>query len=280
MDSHRLLAALALLLTAVGAPFVMQWGTAPCIAGLVLGIVTLLRAPAERAVERRAGWAAAVGGGLALGIVFTVQVAAPNIVTAGQKAAGRQSVATLRTLLWAQDQAVKDHGRAAVIGELSGYRGMGDGAALPVPLLRDPFRRLKPGATGGVVDFGGYIYQMWIVGPDGARYTDARPGEAPTVVPRGAVHWLAYAWPSNPGATGYRAFCINRYEDILEAEDGVRYAGADNPPPWDACITGGGIEKRLVEGVGGDGGVWKRWRGQETRRGRETKQGKASPDDG
>ena len=270
MDSHRLLAILALALTAVGAPFVMQWGFVPCAVGLVLGIATLFRAPAERRVERRAGWASAVGAGLALGVAFTVQVAAPNIVVAGQKAAGRQSVATLRTLLWAQDQAVKDHGRAAVIGELSGYRGMGDGAALPVPLLRDPFRRMKPGARGGVIDFGGYTYQMWVFGPDGAAYTDARPGETPTVVPKGAVDWIAYAWPSNPGATGYRAFCLNRYEDILEAEDGVRYAGADNPPPWDACLTGEGPTARLVEGTGRDGGVWKRWRNKETRRGKAT----------
>lgn len=266
----RPLALLALLAVAVGAPFVMTCGWIPCLVGLVLGIATLFVAPAENTAERRAAWAATVGGGLALGIVFTVQVAAPNIVVAGQKAAGRQAVATLRTLLWAQDQAVKDHGRAALVGELVGVRGMGDGPPLDVPLLRDPFKRLKAGASGAVVDVGGYTYQMWVLGPDGARYTDARPGEPPVSVPPGAVDWLAYAWPTNPGTTGYRAFCINRYEDILEADDGVRYAGADNPPPWDACVTGASPTDRLVEGAGRDGGAWKRWRGKETRRGKAT----------
>lgn len=268
MSAHRLLPTLSLACAGVGAPFVMQWGWIPCAVGLVLAIAALFVVPAERRVERRAAWAVTVGAGLALGIAFTVQVAAPNIVVAGQKAAGRQAVATLRTLLWAQDQAVRDHGRAGLVGELSSARAMGDGRPLDVPLLRDPFKRLKPGATGAVVDFGGYTYQMWIFGPDGARYTDAVPGQAPTAVPAGAVRWLAYAWPSDPGTTGYRAFCINRYEDILEAVDGARYAGADSPPPWDACITGDGPEARLVEGTGGDGGVWKRWRGKETRRGK------------
>jgi len=270
MHADRLIASLALLAAAIGAPFVMQWGWIPCLVGLVLGIVTLARVPAERTAERRAGWAASIGAGVALGIVFTVQVAAPNIIVAGQKAAGRQAVATLRTLLWAQDQAVAGHGRAGTIGQLAGVRDMRDGRPLDVPLLRDPFKRLQRGKSGAVVDFGGYVYQMWIFGPDGARSTDAQPGEAPTVVPDGAVRWLAYAWPSNPGTTGYRAFCINRYEDILEAVDGSRYAGPDDPPAWDACVTGAAATDRLVEGVGRDGGAWNRWRGKETRRGKAT----------
>lgn len=271
----RLLPVAALVAVAVGAPFVMAWGWIPCAVGLVLGIAALFTVPAGRKAERVASWAAAIGAGLALGIAFTVQVAAPNIVVAGQKAAGRQAVATLRTLLWAQDQSVEAHGRAALVGELSAARGFGAGHPLDVPLLRDPFRRLKPGARGGVVDFGGYTYQMWVFGPDGARFTDAAPGGPPTAVPAGAVDWLAYAWPTDPGTTGYRAFCINRYEDILEATDGGRYAGAERPPPWDACVTGAGPTARLGEGEGRDGGTWKRWRGKETRRGRASEEGAA-----
>lgn len=268
MNRRRLLALAAFVAVAIGAPFAFGWGAIACALGFVLALAALWTVPRDDLPARRAAWAAAVGGGLALGIAFTVQVAAPNIVVAGQKAAGRQAVATLRTLMWAEDQMIRDHGRAGTLAEMSGVRPVGD-APLDVPLLRDPFRRVKAGATGGVVDFGGYTYQVWVLTPDGPR-TDAAPDAPPVAIPRGAVDWLAYAWPTVPGTTGYRAFCINRYEDILELTAGPTYAGPATPPAWDACVTGPAPAGRLADGTGRDGGTWTRWRGKETRRSRST----------
>lgn len=264
--ADRVLPPLALVLAAGGAPFAASpGGVVACALAFVIGIVAIRRAP--RGPLRTTAWAATVGAGLALSIVFTVRVAAPNIVIAGQKAAGRQAVATLRTLLWAEDQLITRHGRAGTIGELAGARGLGDAPPLDAPLLRPPFMRLVPGARGEVVDFGGFTYAIYVLTPDGA-VTDGRGA-----VPAGAVDYLAYAWPTEPGRTGYQSYCLNRYEDILEREGDAGYAGTANPPAWDACVTGPAPAGRLGDGTGRDGAIWRRWRGKETRR------GKLSPDD-
>ncbi|MEZ4437268.1 MAG: hypothetical protein R3F65_33150 [bacterium] len=264
---NRALPLVALALTALGAPFASSYGAVACALGLVAGIAAIRRA-APHTPGRTAGWAATIGAGLALGVAFTVHVAAPNIVIAGQKAAGRQAVATLRTLLWAQDQLVADHGRAGTLGELAAARPL-DGAPIEPPLLRPPFKRLVPGRHGMTVDFGGYTYLIYVLDPSGAPTTDGPDATAP--IAAGRTAWLAYAWPTRPGRTGYLTYCINRYEDILEQQTGPAYAGPEHPPGWDACVTGADPAGRLEDGAGRDGGTWARWRGKETRR------SKASP---
>ena len=121
---NRLLAA-AILLCGLGAA--LSGGAA---AWLLLPGVALATAALVKGVEglhRRIAWATLVGGGVALLVVFTLRIAAPNVIIAGQKASERMAVSTLRTLLWAQDQMIAGHGRAGFIGELSGARGVGGG---------------------------------------------------------------------------------------------------------------------------------------------------------
>lgn len=263
MHNASRLAILALVSTALGAPFVLGWGAAGCAVGLLAGIAAIRLAHADARAARRAAWAAIVGSSVALLIAFTLEFAAPNIVIAGQKAAGRQAVSTMRTVLWAQDQLIKTKGRAGLIGELSGAAGFDGGPPLSPPLLRPPFRTLAQTPRGQVADVGGYIFAMWVLTPSGP-VTDTEP--RPTI-DAGHIDWLLYAWPSRPGETGYRSFCINRFEDIMELEaGGPSYAGLEQTPDWDACVTGADPAGRLADGVGRDGGTWKRWRGKQSRR--------------
>lgn len=267
---NRALPLTALALTALGAPFAGSYGAIACALGLIAGIIAIRRTTAGTPA-RAVGWAATLGAGLALGVTFTVHVAAPNIVIAGQKAAGRQAVATLRTILWAQDQLITDRGRAGTLGELSAARPF-EGAPLSPPLLRPPFKRLAPGRHGMMVDFGGYTYLVYVLDADGPvtdTATDDPAGAATSIAPDTRA-WLAYAWPTHPGRTGYLTYCINRFEDILEQQTGPAYAGPEHPPAWDACVTGADPAGRLGDGSGRDGGTWARWRGKETRRSKAT----------
>lgn len=255
MSTARLAAA-AVLLAAFGAPWAAGWGALALTLGAALGIAALVRGVGGPA--RAGAWGAAVGAPLALLTVFTLQAAAPNIVIAGQKAAERTAVSTLRTLLWAQDTFVSTYGRAALIAELSGARPVQP--PLEAELLRAPFRTLVDTPQGAAADVSGYRFAVFVRTPGGVI---TEGGE----VPPGAVDWIAYAWPSKQGATGFAAFCVNRFEDILETTNDQGYSGSARAPAWNACVVDPAApELRLTEGEGGDGHAWRRWRGKQTRR--------------
>ena len=261
LSSGRIWSVLGLVLTAVGVLFASGWGALALGLGLVAGVMAVRGA--QSAIDRRVAWGVVITAGTVLLMVFTVLLAAPNVVIAGQKATERMAVATLRTFLWAQDQMIEIHGRAGVIGELSVAHGVGGGDPLPAPLLRPPFKALIDGPQGKVVAFSGYNYAIYVRDAEGVT-TDG--GRVPA---KGAVSWIAYAWPTDRGRSGFEVFCINGAEDILESSNNAerqRYTGTQHVPNWDACVVGDG--HRLVEGQGGDGGKWTVWRGKRTRRAR------------
>ncbi|MCA9540721.1 MAG: hypothetical protein KC620_17600, partial [Myxococcales bacterium] len=211
-----------------------------------IGAIATLRLPGR--APRGIAWAVLVGASMALLVAFTLRFAAPNIIIAGQKSAERTAVSELRTLLWAEDQMVARADRAGGLGELA-----------TAGLLRTPFAHIEAGTAA----VGGFRYAVFVLGPDGP-VTDGDP--AP---PAGAHDWIAYAWPDQRGRSGGFAFCINRFEDILQTENAdARYDGRDKRPAWNACVTAADPHARQGEGTGGDGAQWARWRGRETRRGR------------
>lgn len=220
-----------------------SWGTV-LVAGALLPAALAARRASPRPA-RAAGLAVLVAAPLVLVAAFVIRHGAENLVTAGQKAAGKSAVASLRTLLWAEDRAVERHGRAALLAEL----------------VRDDLMRPEYGQlTGNAVTVGGYTYAVYVRTPDGAT-TD---GGAPP--PAGALEWIAYAWPASLGASGTTAFCLNRYEDILQTDNATQgYDGAHKVPAWDACVADR-ASPRLTEGTGGDGARWTWWQGKRTRR--------------
>ena len=215
----------------------------------------------------RRGWTTAGWTGLCLGPLlglglFTARMAAPNVVIAGQKATERMAVAQLRTLLWAQEQFITHAGRAGLIGEMAGART----SPLSAPVLRPTFLRTIPIEGGTAAAVSGYAFRVFVVDAQGNAYTDGAGPNQGALPPKGAVHWIAYAWPEKRGVSAIAAFCVNGAEDILQTANTQGYTGAEAVPGLDACprATNG----RLVPGVGGDGGQWDYWRGTRTRRGK------------
>jgi len=166
---------------------------------------------------------------------FVLNVAARNVVTAGELAIEKQAVSFLRTVLWAQDKHTELHGRAGTLDELTR-----DGT-----LLGPEFR---PRVLGyGVV--GAYAYDVF-----------------PSPDPRRPADFLAYAWPVEQGRGGGRMFCVDRNEHLM-MRDARPEAQALERPKSTACLApGAAVGDRPEEGVGADGAVWARWKGRETRR--------------
>lgn len=236
-----------------------------CVPAFVLAIAALRRPPEQ--APRGLSWVALWSAGMVLLTVFTVRVAVPNIVSAGNSANHGLAASTLRTLLWAEDQLLEKAGRVGTLGELAGRVPVAGAAPLEVPLLRAELAPLE----AGVSVFSGYAYRIYVEGEGGVPATDGR-GRAKA----GARHFLAYAWPVLPGRSGLTVYCLNEREDIFQAEIAARpepYAGLQRQPAWNACLApGAALGDRPVEGVGGDGARWSRWKGRPTRR---AKQGEA-----
>lgn len=212
----------------------------------------------------RRGWPAIGWTGVCLGPLlavglFTVRMAAPNVVIAGQKATERMAVAQLRTLLWAEEQFISGAGRAGLISEMAGARP----SPLSAPVLRPTFLTTRAIEGGRAAVVSGYMFRVFVVEAPARVHTDD-VGDRATTPPKGATEWIAYAWPSKRGTSANAAFCINGAEDILQTENAVGYSGADKIPTLDACPRG--PNGRLVPGVGGDGQTWGYWRGKRTRR--------------
>lgn len=224
---------------------------------VVSGVLILGGLWAVRARRPQLGWTGIGVGALLLVGLFTVRMAAPNVVSAGQKATERMAVSQLRTLVWAQEQFVRGAGRAGLIDEMAGLRP----SPLSAPVLRPTFQRQLPVPGGAAAGVSGYAFRVFIVGPDGAIYTDG----GATDVPPGATHWIAYAWPEKRGVSANAVFCVNAAEDVLQSANPTGYDGITRVPGLDACPQKNG---RLVPGKGGDGADWVIWRGERTRRAR------------
>ncbi len=174
---------------------------------------------------------------------FTLRMAAPNVIVAGQKATEKQAVYSLRTLLWAQDKFIERYGRAGTLAELAGRVPLDP--PLNTPLLRSPLDVPVALPDGEAAASGGYFIRITPTGRD----------------------WVAVAWPEKRGESGAFAFCINGFEDIVQSPadaPGQRYDGVRTVPKGNACVTG--PRPRLTPGQGADGGQWDHWRGKRTRR--------------
>jgi hypothetical protein len=258
MNAPTLATIAALALLGLGAPFASTWGPGPLAGAMLLGIYAAFRSRCLSPAARWTAWAVAAVAPLALLTTFTVNMAAPNVVSAGQKATERMAVASLRTMVWAQDQFIKRYGRAGLIGELVGAQGVDGGPPIPAPLLRPPYRDLRATPRGHAAPFQGYVFAVHAGGA-----TDQRGA-----IPAGTTQWTTCAWPQDKGVSAAAAFCINQDEDIIRTANGAPnqgYNGWQTAPAPGAWITGT-HGHRLRPGTGADGGQWTWWRGKRTRR--------------
>lgn|GEM_PF-2761077 len=216
------------LLPVGGAATPWLWAGATTL-GLV-GAVVAGSGPWRRRALATAGLA-----GFGFMVWFVLNVAARNVITAGELAIEKQAVSFLRTVLWAQDKHVELHGRAGTLDELTR-----DGT-----LLGPEFR---PQANGyGVV--GAYAYDIF-VSNDAERPAD----------------FLAYAWPVEAGRGGGRMFCVDRHENLMMRDARPQPQALERPSSTACLAPGAAVGDRPLGGVGADGAVWSRWKGRETRR--------------
>lgn len=171
----------------------------------------------------------------------------------------RAAVANLKNLAAAQAQAQarasidRDRNGRSEFGSFAELAGAtpprGTFAPISPPLLSQRFQRVD--AAGRVVR-GGYVFALYLPGPDGAWLPELPGGGAdPAVDARAAAaRWLAYAWPQDYGERGRRTFRI--------ASSGTVYAtdlGPDRVPiPGRSGSFDDDEERRPESGALGD--VW------------------------
>ena len=201
-------------------------------------------------------------------IAIIAAIAIPNLLSARLSSNESAAVATLRNIVSAQaqfqvtgraDQNLNGIGEYGYFAELSGATGVRGGAVLNPAVLSTAFRSAD---ANGVVTRSGYLYILAL--PD-ATGNAVPPSSMNLVDPDLAeTTWAAYAWPTNYGTTGSRAFFVNQGGDILATEDPT-YSGPDGsgspinassafvPPGTATSITG-----RVATGLTGrDGSFWK-----------------------
>jgi hypothetical protein len=215
---RRWIAPLALVLAAISAAW--PWLALPATLVVVLAVVV---------TGGRLRLAVGVAGGLLSLVAFTrfaIEIAAPNIVAAGQRSAEEKAVSRLREIHWAEARARESRGRFVDLGTLVG--GIMQAA---------PFERVGD----GVYRSEGFLYAVESTA-SGDRF-------------------VAYAWPVERGKGGRRAFALTldptadpkRRELICEI-DSPTYSGPRARPALDAALSEGGSC-----GSGSDGTAWRLW---------------------
>lgn len=217
---------------------------------------------------------------LAISVGFTyflVTEAVPGIIEGGRRAAGKTAVSTLRTLYWGQNlfrqQALVDQngngvGEFGFFGEMTGVAPLrGSQERSPAGILRPRFFKLAEGALAGIAINGPYCYVIYLPGEGGPLIEDAqgKVGENGASAELQESHWIAYAWPLEVGATSDKVYFINQFEEIFESDNlaaAQKYTGPNHMPAWDAAPLKAGLTGKIEEGLGGDGGTWKRWKGK------------------
>jgi hypothetical protein len=174
------------------------------------------------------------------------------------------AIATLRMLIATQshfqataraDENRNGVGEHGTFAELSGARGVRDGAPLDPPVLSAMFRNV----TGGSVERNGYRFRLFLPGPKGLALPERDRGgfDAGRLNADLAERlWCVYAWPVEGEG---RTFFTNQEGAILTTSG---YSGDDEPAPHAAFRDRSGLDSPTVgdlpEGqrIGADGREW------------------------
>ena len=157
------------------------------------------------------------------------------------------TISHLRSMVSAQIQAKSlnivdtdedGRGEFLFLDELSGARPTrAPGKGLRIPLLMDAF---KHRGAGGFVEVHGYLYRLFLPGPDGT------PVDGKEADPAGsALRWCCYAWPVEYGRSGRRSFYVDE-SGTVRGEELPGLSGAHAPEAdgkaavWAPCGAGNG----------------------------------------
>lgn len=203
--------------------------------------------------------------------VVVVYAAVPNLDgVCRPNANDNAAVAALKNIAVAQArvqaQAVIDcnhngRGEYATFAELAATvplrSSSGDGAVviLDPPSLFASFGKL----VGGRVLRSGYAFQMFLPGRDVAWLGADTPSVASGIdADRAEGNWICYAWPLQPGVSGYRTYVIDAHGNLFGSlADEQAYGSAHAPVPGVAahvCVDGTWLFAANTADVFGD--VW------------------------
>jgi len=218
------------------------------LVGVLISSVALptLSTPAKRiaySLHAIAGLAALVGL-----VRFVILNALPGVVEAGDRAASKQAVAKLRSLVVAQDVMRRfaridpdgdGIGSAALLPELSADVGLRGKQRLEAPLVNRELQHLADTSLGPAAGGGGYLYLICL--PKLGGGWTARPGDA-IDEEQAERRWVGYAWPAQRSQGLHDSYFIDEHERILVFANNPggdpKYLGTAKPPHCDAALVG------------------------------------------
>lgn len=157
------------------------------------------------------------------------------------------AISTLRSIASAQEQVQSavvidmdqdGAGEYAYFGEMAGaakIRGAGD--PIDPAYLSSRFGEVSP---SGIVKRAGYMFRIYL---PGATVDERTPGlaEGAGIQPdadAAEILWCAYAWPTEAGVTGHRAFFISHEGDLTATPNADHgYSGENAGPAFDAALS-------------------------------------------
>ncbi len=194
--------------------------------------------------RRRLGlWA----GGVAALLLGAGGLVTPKLLCRSLNANESAAIAALKNISSAQsqlqamgfvDENENGVGEYGFFAELAGVvTARGSHRKCSPPVLGQRFAKV----VNGRVHAGGYVFQMFLRGPDGAWVGEAANGGA-AGVPVDAEHaeteWMCYAWPEEQGCSGKRAFLVTSAGDTFACILQTRvYGGEAGPEPGVAGWT-------------------------------------------
>jgi type IV pilus assembly protein PilA len=213
-------------------------------------------------------------------IAIIASIAIPKLLSARLAANESAAIATLRSLSSAQAQLQSSAaidtdsdggGEYGFLAELAGTIAMRIDDGTGAPTLGGATDRLNPAVlstafgnvdANGVVTRSGYCFRVYL--PD-----NATPAVGVAEVPLGGgatgpnnceILWCAYAWPSQFGQSGNRAFFINQEGDLLQMANrtvATQYTTAAGGPAYSAAYTLASMGSPIASGVAGfDTNTW------------------------
>lgn len=150
-------------------------------------------------------------------------------------------------------------GEFGSFGELSGavpIRGSHGVTRITPPVLSAAFGNVKD----GVVIRSGYVFRMFLPQtPQGLCAPEAPDGGADRIgvdSDLAELRWRAYAWPTEAGKTGTRAFFVDQSGDVLACSNARNWSGPGFGPDANAALLPGEPWQSAANEVGSSGDRW------------------------
>ena len=198
-----------------------------------------------------------------------VAMASGGLEATRMHATESSAIATLKNISSAQAQCqasgvIDANGNSAgeygFFAELAGSAPVrGNTQRMSPPVMSSAFGKVD----GSRVTRSGYVFQMFL--PDAKAHGLAEAhtggsGEVPVDHGQAEVLWCCYAWPTDCGKSGTRAFFVNQSGDVLASPNkGTRYCGWQHGPAFTAAFRRGSAtmaDPVAANTVGNDAETW------------------------